>query len=407
MYGLEFNLAMVKDFITLYELQSMLKEGVERLFPSRIWLKAEISAIKAREGSHCYMELSQSTGDGIVAKAQAVVWSSKYRFIAPYFESVTGSPLREGMLVLIQVQVNFSQLYGLSLIVNDIDPDFSLGEQERQKRLTLERLHKEGLVDMQKGLSLAPLPYMIAVISALDAAGYRDFMRHLHENEYGFVYHTDLYPALMQGADSPSSIIGAMDAVASSGTAYDMLAIIRGGGARLDLASYDDYALASHIAQFPVPVFTAIGHDQDTHAADIVAFSCVKTPTALADVLVSMYADEDARLESFSGRMRLSFSSRLYREESALQSLVHRIRMAFSLRISELESRLSLLEGRIQASDPRSMVRKGCVLALDSAGAVLKSVSGVRPGDRITLLMGDGMAECTVDTVRKGEEGNK
>ena len=211
---------MVKDFITLYELQSMLKEGVERLFPSRIWLKAEISAIKAREGSHCYMELSQSTGDGIVAKAQAVVWSSKYRFIAPYFESVTGSPLREGMLVLIQVQVNFSQLYGLSLIVNDIDPDFSLGEQERQKRLTLERLHKEGLVDMQKGLSLAPLPYMIAVISAPDAAGYRDFIRHLHENGYGFVFHTDLFPALMQGEGAPESMIEALDAIAVSGIAH-------------------------------------------------------------------------------------------------------------------------------------------------------------------------------------------
>ena len=127
---------MEKEFITLYDLQSRLKEGVERLFPSKIWLRAEISAVKARVGGHCYMELSQSDENGIVAKAQAVVWSSKYRFIAPYFESVTGSPLREGMLVLVQVQVNFSQLYGLSLVVNDIDPAFSLGEQEKQRRLT-------------------------------------------------------------------------------------------------------------------------------------------------------------------------------------------------------------------------------------------------------------------------------
>ena len=226
---------MEKEFITLYELQSGLKEGIERLYPSRLWLKAEISALKARPGGHCYMELSQSDDSGIVAKAQAVIWSSRYRFIAPYFESVTGSPLREGMLVLIQVQVNFSQLYGLSLVVNDIDPDFSTGEQERLKRETLERLRREGLADMQKGLGMPAIPYRIAVISAPDAAGYRDFMRHLHENEYGFVFHTDLFPALMQGSGSPSSIMDALDRVASARDPYEVVAILRGGGAKLDL----------------------------------------------------------------------------------------------------------------------------------------------------------------------------
>lgn len=390
---------MGKEFITLLELQSRLKEGIERLFPSRVWLRAEIGAVKARVGGHCYMELLQSGEDGIEAKVQAVVWSSKYRFIAPYFESVTGSPLSEGMLVLVHVQVNYNQLYGLSLVVDDIDPGFSLGEQEKQRRLTVERLEKEGLVDMQQGLELARLPYMIAVISASDAAGYRDFMRHLHENEYGFAFRTDLYPALMQGAGSPASIISALDAVADSGKGYDAVAVIRGGGAKLDLACYDDYDLAAHIAQFPVPVFTAIGHDQDTHVADMVAFMSVKTPTALADEFVSMYADEDAFLVSFGDRLRLAASGRLYREESRLQVLYHGMSAAFSKKIMSMEGRLDLMEARLKASDPRSILKKGYVLAVDSAGAVLRSAAGKRPGDRVSLLMKDGRLDCTVDSV--------
>ena len=398
-------LTMEKEFITLYDLQSRLKEGVERLFPSKIWLRAEISAVKARVGGHCYMELSQSDENGIVAKAQAVVWSSKYRFIAPYFESVTGSPLREGMLVLVQVQVNFSQLYGLSLVVNDIDPAFSLGEQEKQRRLTLERLEKEGLVDMQQGLEMSGLPYMIAVISAADAAGYRDFMRHLHENEYGFVYHTDLFPALMQGADSPGSIIAAMDAVMESGREYDAVAIIRGGGARLDMACYDDYDLAAHIAQFPVPVFTAIGHDQDTHVADMVAFMSVKTPTALADEFVSAYADEDARLQSYADRLRLSASGRLYQEENRLQAIRHGVASAFQKKIMSMENHLALLETRMRSSDPREILKKGYVLALDGAGTVLKSAAGKKKGDKVALLMADGRLDCTVDSVEPGTCG--
>lgn len=390
---------MEKDFITLFDLQSGLKEGIERLFPSKIWLRAEISAIKARVGGHCYMELSQNDGNGIVAKAQAVVWSSRYRFIAPYFESVTGSPLREGMLVLIQVQVSFSQIYGLSLVVCDIDPDFSVGELERRRRLTLERLVKEGLADMQKGLVPVRLPYRIAVVSAPDAAGYRDFMRHLHENEYGFVFRTDLFPALMQGADSPGSVIAALDSVMESGLEYDAVAILRGGGARLDLICYDDYDLAAHVAQFPVPVFTAIGHDQDTHAVDIVAYMSVKTPTALADVFVSLYADEDAALQSYGDRLRLAASGRLYQEENRLLGLLHGLSAAFSRKIMAMENHLSILETRMRASDPRSILKKGYVLAVDCSGTVIRSVAGMKPGDSVTLMVSDGKMDCKVDSV--------
>lgn len=189
---------MEKSATDLYTLQTRLKNAVEGTFPGKVWVNAEVSAIKARAGGHCYMELSQSGPSGLLAKASAIIWSSKFRFLAPYFESVAGIPLQEGINVLVQVQVNFSQLYGLSLIIDDIDPGYTLGDKERAKQETIARLAAEGLLERQKTLTLTDLPYRLAVVSAPDAAGYGDFMRHLHENDYGFVFHTDLIPAVMQ-----------------------------------------------------------------------------------------------------------------------------------------------------------------------------------------------------------------
>ena len=391
---------MEKEHIDLLELQNRLKQGIEGLFSSRIWIKAEISAVKARTGGHCYMELSQSDDKGLVAKASAIIWSSRFRFIAPYFESVTGSPLKEGMTVLVEVQVNYSQLYGMSLIINDIDPEYSLGVRALERQKTIERLQAEGLMDLQKELALASLPYRIAVISAEDAAGYRDFMRHLHENPYGFAFETVLYPALMQGVDCPDSIIAALDAVNESEEKYDVVMILRGGGAKLDLACFDDYDLAAVIAQYPLPVLTAIGHDQDHHVCDMVAYEYLKTPTALADFILEMYEDEDARLSSFASRMRLAFTGRLAAMETSVANLNVRIRNASVTKVSLCESSLELLRTRIEAADPRSILKRGYALATDADGVVLKGVGGRISGDKVSVMFADGSMDCVVENVR-------
>ena len=391
---------MEKEHIDLLELQNRLKQGIEGLFSSRIWIKAEISAVKARTGGHCYMELSQSDDKGLVAKASAIIWSSRFRFIAPYFESVTGSPLKEGMTVLVEVQVNYSQLYGMSLIINDIDPEYSLGVRALERQKTIERLQTEGLMDLQKELALASLPYRIAVISAEDAAGYRDFMRHLHENPYGFAFETVLYPALMQGVDCPDSIIAALDAVNESEEKYDVVMILRGGGAKLDLACFDDYDLAAVIAQYPLPVLTAIGHDQDHHVCDIVAYEYLKTPTALADFILEMYEDEDARLSSFASRMRLAFTGRLAAMETSVSNLNVRIRNASVTKVSLCESSLELFRTRIEAADPRSILKRGYALATDADGVVLKGVGGRISGDKVSVMFADGSMDCVVENVR-------
>ena len=369
---------MEKEIFDLFDLQHRLKTGVECLFPKRIWIRAEVSAVKARNGGHCYLELSQSGDAGLVAKASAVIWSSRYRFIAPYFESVTGSPISEGMVVLVEVQVSFSELYGLTLVINDIDPEFSAGVRELERQKTIDRLQKEGLMDLQAGLELPSLPYRLAVVSAEDAAGYRDFMRHLHENPYGFEFDTVLYPALMQGTGCPASIIDALDRIMEDGGRFDAVLVLRGGGAKLDLACFDDYALAAVISQYPLPVLTAIGHDQDYHVADMVAHAFVKTPTALADFFLDIYEDEDARLSSYLQRMRLAFNSRL----------------------AMMESALNLLQSRISGADPRRILERGYALALDGEGRVMKGVAGRAVGDGVCVMFADGRLDCRVEGVK-------
>lgn len=391
---------MEREYIDLFEFQTRLKKGIESLFPNRIWIKAEVSAVKARNGGHCYLELSQSDESGLVAKANAIIWSSKYRFIAPYFESVAGSALQEGMVVLVEVQATYSQLYGFSLIINDIDPEFTLGAKELEKQRTIERLRKEGLMDLQKELALPRLPYDIAVISAEDAAGYRDFMRHTGENQYGFRFGFELYPALMQGADCPASVIAALDAVLDSGKDYDAVLILRGGGSKLDLSCYDDYGMAAVIAQYPLSVLTAIGHDQDFHVCDMVAHEYVKTPTALADFLLEMYEDEDAALTAFQTRIKLAIVNRLSFMESAVDRLESRIKGAFVVKVSQMETVLSLLEARINAADPRKIMERGYALAVDADGVVLKGAGRSRRGDKVSVMFSDGVLDCTVENIR-------
>ncbi len=415
------HMTMERQITDLFTLLTALKKGIEGAFPSKVWLKAEISAMKRHSSGHCYIELSQNGDRGLIARVQATVWASKFRIIGPYFQKVTGMPLQNGLEVLLLVQVSYSQLYGLSLNVEDIDPAYTLGEKERVRRETVERLRREGLMDLQKGLPGVALPRRIAVISARDAAGYGDFMKHLGENPYGFTFGTRLFPALMQGPSCPDSIISAMEDILLSDEPFDIVLILRGGGSELDLACYDDYALCAGIARFPLPVYTAIGHDRDFHVADMVAHESVKTPTALADMIVEWYADEDARLMGYASRLRLAFTakisamdSRITALEAKIRSALHsrftamearitnlqtRIRSALKTRISLMDSRLNVLEAKIHGADPRNILERGYVLALDPDGAAMKSVRGRAPGDRITLMFSDGTMKCTVDDV--------
>lgn len=365
---------MVREAIDLFELQMSLREGVESLFPARLWVKAELASVQVKSNGHCYMDLCQNEGGRTVAKAKAVIWRSRYMQLAPYFREVAGSDLCPGMEILARVQVSYSELYGLTLTIDEVEPGLTLGAAELEKRRTIEKLVADGLIDRQKGLEPSALPYRLAVISARDAAGYGDFSRHLHENPYGFVFAVDLFEATMQGQDAPASISDAIAAVECSGDAYDAILIMRGGGSALDLACFDDYGLCLAIANCGIPVFTAIGHDRDYHVADMVAYSFVKTPTAMADLFIDAFAAEDERISSYGTRLRLAFSSRL----------------------ASMEARMEMLHARIKGADPRNLLARGYTLAVDSHGVVLKSAAGVSSGQEISVMFADGSIEAVV-----------
>lgn len=373
---------MEKNFIDLLTLQTEVRQALESSFPARIWVRAEVSAVKVRSGGHCYLELSQTDESGLVAKASAIIWASKYRVLGPYFESVAGTPLQPGLTVLLRVQVNYSQLYGFSLIVDDIDAVCALGEKEKARLATIERLKKEGLIDRQKTLEMTALPYRLAVVSAPDAAGYRDFERHLKGNAYGFVFETVLFEAVMQGASAPDSISMAIGEAASAGIPFDALLVLRGGGSNLDLSCFDDYRVAEAIASCPVPVLTAVGHDQDFHICDMVAWRFVKTPTALADTFIDIYADEDQYISSFAGRLKTAFLNK----------------------ISLMSSRVDVLESRIAGADPRRILERGYALVVDAGGVVMKNAAGHSAGDNIKVMFADGTLDCRVAGIQLKQE---
>jgi len=366
---------MEREFVDLLTLQTMMKEGLEDLFPDRLWVKAEISSLNVKSNGHCYLELSQSDAGRLLAKVKAVIWRSRFALLDSYFKAETGSGFQAGMSVLVRVQVTYSELYGLTLTIDDADPQYTIGEKELEKRRTIEKLRAEGLLDAQKALSLPLLPYRLAVISARDAAGYGDFCRHLHGNDYGFVFHTELFEATMQGAGAPESIIDAIDMVESAPQPFDALLILRGGGSVLDLACFDDYDLAWRIANCKVPVYTAIGHDKDYHVADMVAFSFVKTPTALADEFIDCFMAEDERISSFGSRLRLAFINK----------------------VNEISSRVELLSSRIHGADPRNILSRGYALVSDARGIVLKDVEGVQVGDEVDIAFAKGTLRCRVE----------
>lgn len=389
--------------IRLSELLKVVGAGVQAAVPAPVWVEAEISEIKNHPSGHCYLTLVETDDNGRVkAKTPAVIWASTYRLLKPYFESETGQGLEVGMNILVRAQVQFSELYAFSLVISDINPSFTLGELELQRRRTITRLEEEGMMDMQQSLELPQLPRRFAVISAQTAAGYRDFMRHLHENEYGFKFETTLFPAVMQGKESPQSIVAAMDAVAQSAEAFDAVLILRGGGGAMDLVCFDDYDLAVNVAQFPLPVLTGIGHDHDYHIVDMVAYANVKTPTALADYLVDIFAQEDFRLESLASRLQLAVKGKATKDLALFDGLILRIRNAFERNVGDRVHALDKIELKLSAADPQKVLERGYSIVLKDGRKVI-SLGDVVPGDSLTLLLKDGVIRTKIESITPHE----
>lgn len=439
--------------IGLAELLSRVKKSLSAAFPQRYWVRAEVRAVSGKPGGHCYLDLADKGADGVMnAQARGIIWASSWRILRPYFVRETGRELAAGMNVLIHVQVNFSELYSLSLVIDDIDPSFTVGELELVRQRTIARLREEGMMDMNSTLEIPALPRRFAVISSATAAGYGDFCRHLTENGYGFRFSLRLYGAPMQGTEAPSGIVDALDRILADvnggGEVFDAVMILRGGGSVADLSCFDDYELCANIAQYPLPVMTAVGHDRDYHVCDMVAAVSVKTPTALADYLIELFVAQDemllslasrlavslkgrmasenarmesfrlrvvsavksrlsvegARMESFRLRTASAVKSRLSAEGVRVESLRQRALSAVRARFAMESSKVDLLEMRCSRNNPEQLMKSGYSL-VRKGGKVLSSVSGVEAGDEMEVMLRDGVLKCSVKEVTPFHSG--
>ena len=286
-----------KKHFSLRELQLAVRERLSEAFPLPVWVAAEISEMKVNYSGHCYLELVEKGGaNGVpAAKASAVIWRSHYGPIATYFASQTGEQLAVGMKVLVRVTISYHELYGLSFQIQDIDPTYTLGDWEQQRQQTIARLQEEGVWDMNRELGVPRVPQRVAIVSSANAAGYQDFCKEIARSPYRV--ELTLFDAFMQGHGAEDSIIEALERVAERADAFDVVALIRGGGSQSDLACFNSYRLCAHVAQFPLPVLTGIGHDKDESVADMVAAQRLKTPTAVAAWINEQLAEFDGALE--------------------------------------------------------------------------------------------------------------
>ena len=377
--------------LTLSALNGLVRSVVEEGLPLRYWVTGELSEVRATSVGHCYIELverDELTGE-MVAKARGTIWSRVYSLLRPYFLEQTGREFSVGLKVLLQVTVKFHELYGFSLDVCDIEPAYTIGDMARQRMLIVKRLTDEGVIDLNKELPFPLLPKRVAVVSSASAAGYGDFCDQLNNNMYGFRFAVSLFAAPMQGNKVEEGIIAALDAIASDAIPWDVVVIIRGGGATSDLSCFDTYDLANNCAQFPIPIITGIGHQRDDTLLDIVAHTRVKTPTAAAEVLIHSMLMQAERVASLQQAISEAATRTLTDERHRLQSLLHRLPSAATLLLQQQRHRLDIYEERLKAYSPDNILAQGYTLTL-SGGRIIKSAAELYEGDTIVTRFADG-----------------
>ncbi len=434
--------------ISLLELNNRVKAAVQAAFPETYWLRAEMSDVRTNVASgHCYLEFIEkdpATGQ-LLAKARGSIWAQTFRMLKPYFEMETGQLFASGLKVLVKVAVEFHELYGYSLTVWDIDPAYTLGDMLRKRMEIIRQLKSEGVFELNKELSFPLLPRQVAVISSPTAAGYGDFLNQLMHNKQGYPFYVKLFPAIMQGERTEASVIAALDRIDRHRDCFDVVVIIRGGGATSDLNSFDSYLLAANCAQFPLPIVTGIGHERDDTIVDLVAHTRMKTPTAVAEFLIRQMdqaADETTRLQQafcllvtdrlarqknllqqlgnrlptwvlnrierdrsllqrLGGQLPAMTSSLLKQQQSVIDTLRLRLVGGVDNRLAEWYRFVQLTEQFVKMASPDYVLKRGYSLTLRN-GRIVKHVSDVAAGDLLTTRMADGEFSSTVTQTHAG-----
>ena len=434
--------------ITLYELNSLLREVIECEMSNEYWVEAELSECRESRG-HCYMELIQKDEQNAtpIAKASAKCWASKWMIIRPYFERTTGQQLHAGMKLLLKVYAQFHEAYGFSWIVTDIDPTYTLGDMARKRQEIIRQLKEEGIFDLQKELQLPLFCQHIAVISSETAAGYGDFCNQLADNPYGFQFQTQLFPAIMQGDGVEQSIINALEQIFTrseecgvrSENSFDAVVIIRGGGATSDMSGFDTLALAENVANFPIPIITGIGHDRDESILDMVSHTRVKTPTAAAALLIDhlkavvealddaqdrlihycnsrlytlnaqlttlsealprlfsiVKTRHEARIETLHSRLVAAVRQGIITNQSKINTIEERLPILTDRRLMTEKHRLQLIEEKAKSLDPTLLLKRGYSMTMKD-GKIIRDAATLHPGDEIETRLANGTVRSTV-----------
>ncbi len=408
--------------LSLQQLNALIRQAVASGLPDTYWVQAEISELHVNNG-HCYLELVQKEPrrDAIIAKARGMIWSKVFGMLKPYFEQATGQALAAGIKVLVSVQVTFHEVYGFSLTIVDIDPSFTLGDLAMRRKEILSRLEEDGTIDMNKELPFPLLPQRIAVIGSATSAGYGDFCDQLASNSSHYRFKVTLFPAVMQGLELEQSVLAALDAINAVVDDYDVVVILRGGGATSDLRGFDTYRLASACAQFPLPIITGIGHQRDDTVLDAVAFRRVKTPTAAAEYLIAAVDKTAGMLDELTARLwqgalallsrgneqllrlqsriGIGTNERLRRETVRLQTLQHRFMQGAQLLLKGEQHSLQLLQQHITDASPSRLLERGYSITI-SNGKIVRRASDVVCGDKLITILGSGELTSAVEDIR-------
>lgn len=430
----------MKQALTLYELNELVSETLQTVMPDEYWVEAELSEVREVRG-HCYVELVQKDEqtNTPIAKASAKCWKNKWMLMRPYFERMTGQSLGAGMKVLLKVYANFHEAYGFSWIITDIDPVYTMGDMARKRQEIIAQLKAEGVFDLQKELTLPLFAQRVAVVSSEQAAGYGDFLRQLQDNDAGLSFDVQLFPAVMQGEKVEQSVINALNQINDQVDKFDVVVIIRGGGATSDLSGFDTILLAENVANFPLPIITGIGHDRDESVLDMISFQRVKTPTAAAAYLVehlrnTWHRIDDAEQEIiqivrhvmeleknrfdlltskipflFSHvkhqqlthlqqcQQRLTTSARLHVHQAQQHIEAHSARLSPTVQRLLLDARhhLDLLEQRCSLLDPQLLLKRGYSITLHQGRAV-RNAHQLKAGDEIETRVEKGIIKSTV-----------
>lgn len=405
--------------ITLREFNNRIKRLLNNPAVCNCWICADLSDVNVR-GGHCYLELlekDERTG-ATVAKMRGIIWANRFAYLRQKFVQVTGQDLRSGLKVMLEVSVNYHEQYGISLIITDIDPSYTLGDMERLRREILTRLKAEGIIDMNKQLEFPVVPQRIAIVSAAGAAGYGDFMNQLHHNAYGLQFYTCLFPAVMQGKETVASVTAALDRINSHIDLFDCVVIIRGGGSTSDLNSFDDYNLAANVAQFPLPVVVGIGHERDVTILDYVACRRVKTPTAAAELLIGCGVEALARIDELretivsiareyiteaqlqmqylTSTIPLVAGNIVERNRTRLQHIMQIVPLTAQSRIAQGNERLLFFLKQMQQASAQTIMREKMRLtAIYEKVQILSPQNTLRRGYSLTTVNGHAVTDAS------------